>query len=394
VSIFSNTRLFSQGYSEAAIPFLPFPVSPSINSTGGAASSIPTDDPYGFLFNPAQLGYFGSVNNFAIALPSTMELASITRIEISSMAVSLGYNFKNKYGIPLSVGLGYSRPQMSFGKIFVTDPESPDGYFFTPRDYYHTFSIGFGYDNYLQFNGGLSIKSITSEFSSDITADASAFDLGLLINAPLIRMLNKDISFSFAENTSARPFADFSIGYTLQNLADKIYYIDPGQADPLPRLAKLGYGISGGIDLMVESSIFNLFRISFTSEAEDLLVTRDSVGSSYQSGIGDIIIGRNIFGAKGDDNVFNKSGVKIDLLDVFSYRSGKYSGRGLHEGTNGIEIRAKGFLKFLAITTQAGYMKYIADHFDLKYYNTTYPIGFTTDNYPGLVFVINNFNIY
>ena len=33
----------------------------------------------------------------------------------------------------------------------------------------------------------------------------------------------------------------------------EIYYIDPPQADPLPRTARLGYGLSTGIDFKIRS---------------------------------------------------------------------------------------------------------------------------------------------
>lgn len=51
--LFLQSKSFSQG--EGAIPFLTFPISPSQNAMGYTGTSLPIDDPYGFLLNPAHL---------------------------------------------------------------------------------------------------------------------------------------------------------------------------------------------------------------------------------------------------------------------------------------------------------------------------------------------------
>ncbi len=57
---------FSLAQGEAAIPFLVFPVSSAQNAMGATGTSLPTDDTYGFLFNPAQLGYTSQSNNLSL----------------------------------------------------------------------------------------------------------------------------------------------------------------------------------------------------------------------------------------------------------------------------------------------------------------------------------------
>ena len=53
-------RNLAQG--EAAVPFLLLHPSPSLSAMGATGAALPTDDPFGFLWNPAQLGY-NSLNN-------------------------------------------------------------------------------------------------------------------------------------------------------------------------------------------------------------------------------------------------------------------------------------------------------------------------------------------
>ena len=69
--IFTN-KTFSQG--EAAVPFLLLQPSPSLAAMGQTGTALPTEDPFGFLWNPAQLGYTSQNNNFSfIFYPSKLE---------------------------------------------------------------------------------------------------------------------------------------------------------------------------------------------------------------------------------------------------------------------------------------------------------------------------------
>jgi hypothetical protein len=377
--------------TEAAFQILNIPVSPSLNSIGGSGASLFTDEPYGFLHNPAQLGYFGTLHSAALAFPYSLELESFIPVKISSMAVSIGHNFRIKSGVPLSIGLGYSRPELTAGRFPVTYGETVIGYF-EPRDLVQTFSIGAAYEYYLLFSAGLSYKNITSEPTSVISRNFSAFDLGIMINAPLLSMINNNFQFNVTDNVPALPFLNLSAGYALQNLGSEIYYTDPAQSDPLPRMAKLGYGFSAGTDLKVNDFIMNFFRVEFTSEANDYLIIRDTSGFSYQSGLGDIHIGRNILGIKGDDKVISRSGFKIDLFDTFSYRTGKYSGKEFDlRATNGLEFRTRGILILLASTTNLRFLNYLAKHFDLRYYRTEYNIlRFEKSDFNGFVLVLTD----
>ena len=86
----------SQG--EAAIPFLVFPASPIQTAMGSTGTSLPTDDPYGFLLNPAQLGYTSQSNNLSfIFYPSSVDWLGSPTLSINGIALNLGYNFKNTF---------------------------------------------------------------------------------------------------------------------------------------------------------------------------------------------------------------------------------------------------------------------------------------------------------
>ncbi len=70
-----------------------------------------------------------------------------------------------------------------------------------------------------------------------------------------------------------KPDFNFSIGYSKSNIGDEVYYIDPAQADPLPRMDRLGYGISTGFDLLKNNFKMNILNLSLTAEADDILIS-------------------------------------------------------------------------------------------------------------------------
>jgi hypothetical protein len=395
---------FSQG--EAAIGFLIVPVSPTQTAMGAAGTSLPTDDPYGFLLNPAQLGYTSQSNNLSfIFYPSSVNWLGFEGLAVSGVALNLGYNFKNLVGIPLSVGFGFANPELNFGEFIRTGEGDPTPISsFEAKDYYYAYSLGIGVDYYVQFNAGITYKSITSilgpqifgvgEEQSSGKAKVSAIDYGLLLNVPVIRLIDDNFTLDIFENVPSIPFLNISFGLSKTNIGDEVYYIDPAQSDPLPRSARLGYGISTGIDLQFAETNVNIFDLAFTVDAWDILIERDGMGKTeYQSGLGDIDFGKHVIQIKGDDKVVSHAGLQISLLETLVIRNGHFNGRGFHDRkTNGTEIRAKGLLKLLDNFTSDPTMKFIADHFDVRYYNSNY---FADDlletKITGIALVINGF---
>ena len=137
------------------------------------------------------------------------------------------------------------------------------------------------------------------------------------------------------------------MGYSKSNIGDEIYYIDPAQADPLPRMDRLGYGITAGFDLISDNFRINAFNLSFTVEADDILISGDSTGSEYQSTLSDLKFWKNIIEIEGDEKIVSHAGTKLEFVETVSLYFGHFSGRGYPDPkeTNGFEIRAKGLFK-------------------------------------------------
>jgi hypothetical protein len=385
--LFSVTS-FSQG--EAAVPFLLLNPSPSLSAMGATGTALPTEDPFGFLWNPAQLGYTSQTNNLSfIFYPSKIAWGGFDQFDLKGIALNAGYNFNDLIGFPLSFGFGYSNPEFDFGDFGGTDQ-------------YDAYSFGLGVDYFVQLSIGYTIKDVTSILGyisemgpTEAEAEATANDFGILLNVPGIKLIKEDLLLPIDRNLKGKPIFNFSLGYSKSNIGDEIYYFDPAQTDPLPRMDRLGYGISTGFYIISDNFRINAFNLSFTVEADDILITRDSTGNSeYQSTLSDLKFWKNIVEIEGDDKIVSHAGTRLDFVETVSLSFGHFSGRGFDmRETNGYEIRAKGLLKLCALWAKDPITDFLRDHFDIRYYNTDY-----FDYHPlqtkmnGLAFYVHNLN--
>lgn len=394
--IFLNNKTYSQG--EAAVPFLLLQPSPSLSAMGQTGTALPTEDPFGFLWNPAQLGYTSQTNNLSyIFYPSKIDWlpAFNLDIELMGLAFNAGYNFKDLIGFPISFGFGYSNTEIDFGEFMNTQGEGDES-----RDYYNAYSFGLGVDYFVQLSIGYTIKDIVSilgDFSmpplqKGTTAKTTVNDFGILLNIPVLKLIDEQIQFELDEDLIAKPNFNFSLGYSKSNIGDSIYYIDPSQSDPLPRMDRIGYGISTGFDLISEGFIMNVFNLAFTVEADDILIKRDSNGWSYQSTLSDIKFWKNVINIEGDEKIVSHVGLKIDFFETVSLYTGHFSGRGFDERkTNGFELRAKGLIKIYALWANDPITDFLRDHIDIRYYNTNFFADHDLETkMTGLAFYIHN----
>lgn len=397
---FLNNESFSQG--ESAVPFLLIQPSPSLSAMGQTGTALATEDPFGFIWNPAQLGYTSQNNNFSfIFYPAKTEwLPSFNLgLELHSLAFNLRYNLKDLIDFPLSVGFGYSNFEINFGEFSRIGPDPT--IFKNSKDYYSAYALGVGINYFAQFNIGFTSKSITSILSDNGSEEnttgsweGSAIDIGLLLNVPVSKLIDENIKFILDENLVARPDFNFSIGYSKSNLGDEVYYFDRAQTDPLPRMDRIGYGISTGFDLLSDAFRMRVFNFSLTIEADDILIARDSLGWDYSSTLSDLKFWKNLVNIEGTNKIVSHIGLKIDLFETISFYTGHFSGRGFDERkTNGYELKAKGLLSLWALWAEDPITDFLRDHFDIRYYNTNYFADhFFETKLTGLAFYFHNIN--
>ena len=137
---------------------------------------------------------------------------------------------------------------------------------------------------------------------------------------------------------------------------------------------RIGYGISTGLDLISNNFRINAFNISFTVEADDILVSRDTTGhSEYQSTLSDLQFWKNIIEIEGTQKIVSHAGTKVEFVESVSLYFGHFSGRGYYsEKTNGYELRARGLIKLCALWAKDPVTDFLRDHIDIIYYNTNF----------------------
>lgn len=378
-----NTFTLAQG--EAAVPFLLLQPSLSLSAMGQTGTALPNDDPFGFLWNPAQLGHSSQNNNLSYIFYPT-KLKWIPKfnldLELKSSAFNVGYNFKDLIGFPISFGFGYSKVNFSYGKFVITGPGSPDPIgTYEPRDFYHAYSLGLGIDYLVQLSIGYTVKDVTSflaDFSpspdsGEVKAETTVKDFGILLNVPVLKLIDDKMNIVLSEKLTAYPTFNFSLGYSKSNIGDSINYSGLIQSDPLPRIERIGYGISAGFDLAADNLRFNAFNLSFTVEADDILISRSGMPSGHWEYQDDLDIWENVILIKGNNKIVSHAGTKLDFAETFSYSFGHFSGRGFDSRkTNGYELKLKGLLKAVAYWVNHPVTDFLRDHFDVRYYNTNF----------------------
>lgn len=388
---------FAQG--AAAIPSLNFVQSAFLNGAGQIGAAIPVHDALGFYFNPAQLGYFAADNNLSINLmPEKSNYnGNFFPMTSQSFGIAAGYNFNriNK-NLPLSVGIGYIRNKFDYGN-YTYGTKTINSY-----DSFDCLSVGAGYKYYLLFNVGFSAKfynSVMGAFTnvnelSSVKADGTAFDLGAMIIAPLSNLFFNDAAIDMGNESFLKPVLNFTLGYSLTNLGKKVSYIDPAQADPLPRTARLGYSINTGVNLNINNYGFKALDYSFTAEAQDMLITNSNGSVQYQGILGDIKIGTNLIGLKGDRNVILHRGHILKVFETVILTSGRLGYGNYSYKTSGVGFSSEGVLKLLGILTNNRTVKYIAHHIGIEYYNSNSFLDLPNEtNYKGLNVYLRNFEL-
>ena len=369
--------------------FLLYSPSPVITGMGGAGTAIPTEDPYNFFYNPAQLGLIDSNTNISLGIyPSSVNLSPFTEVLFDNYAIQGGYDFSKLLGgFPLKIGAGILYQGIDFGEFFRAHES---GQILSKLHLYEkagTFSIGFGFNYFIKIAGGISYKLIRSYndlFSySDSTfnstqGNADAFDLGILVDVPIITKmpLGKNLNF----NLSA------SSGYTFANWGSAMIYTGSYSASsgPIARTVRLGYGLSAGIDYKYKETVYKLLQIDWSSEANDLLVEMvekiyppDTVYTyGYKSPLGDINIWDNVIMMKNNSSsVVNRHGVKFSILETADISFGRYGLPGTYGkllgSTFGFSASTKGLMKFLSQEIKNDIIEFIAKHISLQYSNST-----------------------
>jgi len=363
---------FSQGPGAAAVPFLLIGPSPALGRGESAAAVLPTDDSFGFHYNPAQLGFFSKNNNFAgqIYLKKMQWLPQFNFSDLYYKSYSLngGYILKDflDEGIDLNIGFGYMHTLLNLGEGIETDVEGNLGRRFNSSESFDAFSLGFSFEYYATFALGFTYKNINSDLAPegisvgtetiDGTADASAYDVGLIISMPLISMEN-DYTIE-GMNFISNAF----LGTALLNNGGFISYGNSSNGDPLPNTLHLGVGFSLGLIKNFEHRSTKIVELKVASEASDLLIESHDYVSPLHS---DINIIDNIFLGNSSDLIQVQNSITVNLLETIHLGFHKKKGSGFPKYVHNFSfmISSSGLLKFFDPELFESFGKYV----DIRY---------------------------
>ncbi len=405
---------------EAAVPFLLITSSPEANGMAGINASRISNDALAVLSNPAQIGFQGFTtfvnSGFYLGAADWLPAFQQSDLTHSAYAHNLSLNLQKitSFPIPVSIAAGYSLASLNLGTFTVTGPGGPEPIgTFEAEEHSSNLSFAIAMDYFVKLGIGYTYKDITSTlapfsvqgFGRTGIASVRSFDAGILLQVPFVDLTSKIIGSDVRIARDFAPLFDVSFGYVRSNLGDKsVVYIDPAQADPLPRTATMGLTTRIGFVNHGSRNPWEIASFMLSREAQDLLVVRtpavyDGVGNLitesswyYTKGSGSIRFYNNLIAGEWGGRVDLRKGWQLSIGEIFSYREGSMIGRGsLDYSTSGYSLRLSGFMKFFERiapgTGEEPGFRFVADHLDVQFSHSSYeaaapgsPLSSTTFN--------------
>lgn len=381
-SLLFASLIFSQG--QTAVPFLTFQQSAFLQGTGQTGAAVISEDPLGFYYNPAVLGFTAKSNHISsFFLSNKVDWLGVGRAFLNSYGINLGYNFEKE--MPVSVGVGFIHNNFDFQ---LNEKDSFDG-----------ISIGASLNYPVSFGIGISIKKLNSALyiHSDGPEDiyretrGTAVDIGGIVNVPISKLLLAGNKINLNQTTFITPNLNLTLGYSLNNIGNKISYVDPAQADPIPRTARLGYTIMIGSKLHLDDSEIDLMNYTFISETSDLLVDKYM---NYKSWLGDINIAKNLFQLKTENSAIVHKAHIFDFFETIKLSIGRFNGRGYYNvKTSAFVLSTNGLFKLLSRNYENSVFNFIFSHLGIQFTKSKIFIDQPiVTEYNGISIFFNNIN--
>ncbi|MGA9115810.1 MAG: hypothetical protein WB626_03450 [Bacteroidota bacterium] len=377
--LLAASACFSQG--ETAVPFLLVTPSAEAGGTADAFAGIRTSDPLGPVLNPAHLGLQAGRQWFSFGYNRVNWLPQLQHSDLylRTYAFNAGVNLRTlDEGLPpISIGVGFSRIFLNLGEFVRTSSSGPEPIeTFEAWESSNQLSVGAGVDWWIRAAAGFTSRSVTSriglpgeEWPGSMAVPegkAALHDIGFLAEIPLLRLASEAAGRPIEIMPSFVPYLDWSLGVAKNNLGqESITYIDPAQADPLPRYGRAGMGVDVGLCWRKGGMDWKVVSFRWSTEAGDLLLRRygelrDSAGTiirpagwEYKEGLGAIRFYDEVVRGHTNPETEKRKGWELTLLEIFSLRGGRFEEdpqRGNRRyNTAGWGIRLGGVVKLLAM---------------------------------------------
>lgn len=379
-------------YSQAgntAVPFLMIPTSTEANGMGGISMVANSSSPSSILFNPAQLGMHTQSTIFSSEINSqrTLWLQSFhpKDLWITNSSLICGMNFSVSDHASVSAGIGYSRYYINLGEFIMAQGNgSSDVSSFHGYESSDNYSLGIGFTDGLKIAFGVTMKRINSHLSPAGTAQETAsgkaglwaMDLGIVGSLPLVPFMSE---MELRSEEPLAPFVTVTGAYALNNLGERVFYIDAAQSDPLPRTARIGLSLNAGAAIQIEHTAFEMVNLTVAREAENLLLALSDKNTwDYsRSLIGNINFTQDIINGKAHGYVSVRSGYSLSIFETMTLRNGSVDGDGaLIYKTSGYSVSSRGISKFISSTVpkKEGFdpVNFFLSHIEIRYNHSNY----------------------
>lgn len=392
ITIIFSFFCFAPAYavSEAAVLFLLIQPSPRAAAMGNASVASFDHSPMNVIFNPAHVGFAKAERKlgaeFYIRNLDLLPQFNLDDLYFSARSFTFGHSFDTKDGLGLNLGLSYSRVFANYGQQIITDETGPDPIgAFNSNESADILSMGLGVDWWLRAAIGVSYKFIDSNLGivsagaerGDGSAEVNSWDIGLYVELPILKSIEQ------LQEGMLAPYLNTSVGLVRANIGDKISYIDKSQSDPLPRVSRIGLGFQGGLRQSIGEREFDILSVEYLSEAQDLLVNRNSSGAVSFDTFSKINPFTHVILGNGDTEVITKRGLALGFAELFSLSIGHYEDNDgkVSYNTWGVSVKFQGLFNLRALLGHdepvGSTIQFIRDNIDLEYYYSRYA---NTDN--------------
>lgn len=378
-----SVQLIAQ--EKSTVPVLALSQSTQLYGMGQVGSAITFNDPAAFYHNPANLGFQSREINFASSfLTKKVEwLGDFGKgyPSLKTESFMLGYKFK---GNPISIGFAHSKARYDFQTELWNPNTLLYPYYYSENfTRINTYSIGISYEYYAIFSLGFSNKVFENSLGGytesgwrPFNRTSSAQDYGVMAVLPISKLWLENYNWNLQNDIKLKPLANFSIGISVLNCGEKIYYIDQAASDPIPKSARFGYNINLGLDLVYNDQKLNAINYFFIADAEDILIEQRDTNLDYQieyqNILSDLKPFENLIQLKGNDRIIVHKSNRLELFESLYLTWGSYNWR--EQKTNvtssGLGVSSKGLLKAINMIIRNDLIQFISNHFAIEYVNS------------------------
>lgn len=365
-----NASVFPFQSSAGAI-FLLIPPSSTINGLGGIGVCLPSDDPYSGYFNPANgLNLFEGVSYSHSKMVTPWLEALSDEMYFHYEVWNIGV-IPKKYPIKFVASL--HRTLFDLGQQSSTDEFGNTIGIINSYMNSTAMTLGIGYRGDIKkvpinLAIGYTRKTVSQSLLRGTKAINDFSDYGLLLSLP--------VQFKFSPIKKVKTFTDRfrlnimpAFGYSVSNVGDDVFFLDPGQADPSPKYLRTG--ISATVSISYKSD-WHLLRWKGGRAASDILIKDRSSGDDpikYQNGLGDVNFVNNVIKNETDSSITIHRGDEWTFLDIYTIRRGReidVSGK-IDIVASGYGYSLNGLIKLLSILVDDPIYEMIPQYIDIQY---------------------------